>query len=128
MRRDDVASTLIRRHFGTKCPRGCWSSTYYHSHTLPEKPFKMSRTPTFSTAEGLSILYLPFVLKIPFSGGKKYLRRAKISVETSETRKRYDTCVIYGHKLLYDTLPKLMLLFLYLCCVDDELVLCLSLE
>ena len=37
-------------------------------------------------------IYLPFVLRTPFFGGKKYLRRAKISVETSETRKRYDTC------------------------------------
>ena len=36
-------------------------------------------------------VYLPFVLKTPFFGGKKYLRRAKISVEISETRKRYDT-------------------------------------
>ena len=26
MRRDDVASTLIRRHFGTKCPLGQISS------------------------------------------------------------------------------------------------------
>ena len=38
-------------------------------------------------------IYLPFVLRTPFSVGKKYLRRAKISVENSETRKRYDTCV-----------------------------------
>ena len=37
-------------------------------------------------------IYLPFVLRTPFSVGKKYLRRAKISVENSETRKRYDTC------------------------------------
>ena len=70
----------------------CWFSTYYHSHALSEKPFKISRMPTFGTDEGLSILYLPFVPRTPSSGGKKYLRRTKISIETFETRKRYDIC------------------------------------
>ena len=54
--------------------------------------------------------YLPFVLRTPFFGGKKYLRRAKISVETSETRKRYDTCVkslsVISGKLFSDNATK----------------------
>ena len=29
MRRDDVASMLIRRHFGTKCPLGLFYTSYY---------------------------------------------------------------------------------------------------
>ena len=58
----------------------CWFSTYYLSYALAERPFGMSRMPTFGTDEGLSILYLPFVLSTPSSGGKKYLRRAKISI------------------------------------------------
>ena len=68
----------------------CWFSTYCHLHVLTEKPFKMSNVPTFV----VKYIYLPFVLRTPFSVGKKYLRRAKISVENSETRKRYDTCGI----------------------------------
>ena len=48
----------------------CWFYTYYHSHALPEKPFKMSMMPTFGTDEGLSILNVPFVLRTPSSGGK----------------------------------------------------------
>ena len=48
----------------------CRSSTSYHSHALPEKPFEMSRMPTFGTDESLSILYLPFVLSALSSGGK----------------------------------------------------------
>ena len=39
-------------------------------------------------------IYLPFFLRTPLFGGKMYLRRAKINAETSETRKRYDTCVL----------------------------------
>ena len=37
-------------------------------------------------------------MRTPFSGGKKYLRRAEISIENSETRKRYDTCVKINKK------------------------------
>ena len=48
----------------------CWSSTYYHSHALPVKPFNMLRMPTFGTDEGLSILNLPSVLSTPSSGAK----------------------------------------------------------
>ena len=29
MRRDDVASTLIQRHIGTKCPLGLFYTSYY---------------------------------------------------------------------------------------------------
>ena len=44
MRRDDVASTLIRRHFGTKCPLGSYESaeqlrTRQHSVTISKRIF-----------------------------------------------------------------------------------------
>ena len=36
---------------------------------------------------------------------QKYLRRAKISAETSETRKRYDTCAVGFQKIMVYKLP-----------------------
>ena len=38
MRRNHVASTLIRRHFGTKCPLGCF---FFVSDTCTEQPIDL---------------------------------------------------------------------------------------
>ena len=43
--------------------------------------------------------YFPFVRRTPSSNRKKYLRRAKIRVNTAETRKRYDTGIYASHTI-----------------------------
>ena len=52
----------------------------------------MPAMPTFGTDECLSIFIYHLFWGSLFRVAKKYLRRAKISVENSETKKRYDTC------------------------------------
>ena len=49
MRRDDVASTLIRRHFGTKCSLGPFNQFFFLSLSLTEEDFPGLGTTTEQT-------------------------------------------------------------------------------